>query len=332
VHGICLAGLSTVADSWINERTPNAARGQVLALYTITVTLSLGGSQLLIALFDVASAPLIMVISGLFSIALIPVSMTRSESPARPKVVAVSVRHLYRVAPVAAIGCFAVGFMNTSIMTILPYYLASVAVPAAIIGLLMAAIQTGRLVLQWPIGRLSDRIDRRFVILGSAIMVVVVMIGLALVAPAKGPALRGEQGEVMKLAIIGLLALWGGFALTLYAVCVAHAHDRGAPGEAVALMSSLLFAWSIGAAVGPLLAGGLMERLGEAMLFYLTGGIAGLLALFTAWRLVLRERVPADERAGFSDVPITSPVIAELGPGAAGAAQAQAPDRPRATG
>jgi MFS family permease len=330
VHGICIAGLSTVADSWINERTPNAARGQVLAIYTITVTLSLGGSQLLIAFFDVASAQLIMVISGLFSIALIPVSMTRSESPAPPKVVAVSVRHLYRVAPVAAVGCFAVGFMNTAVTTILPYYLSSVAVPAATIGLLMAAIQSGRLVLQWPIGRISDRIDRRLVILASAIMIVVIMVGLVLVAPGKGPALRGEEGEVIRLSIIALLAIWGGFALTLYAVCVAHAHDRGAPGEAVALTSSLLFAWSIGAAIGPLLAGGLMERLGEAMLFYFTGGIALLLALFTAWRLALREPVPAEERGGFSGVPITSPVIAELGPG--GGAAAQAEDRARAAG
>jgi MFS family permease len=294
------------------------------------VTLSLGGSQLLIAFFDVASAQLIMVISGLFSIALIPVSMTRSESPAPPKVVAVSVRHLHQVAPVAAVGCFAVGFMNTAVTTILPYYLSSVAVPAATIGLLMAAIQSGRLVLQWPIGRISDRIDRRFVILASAIMIVVIMVGLVLVAPGKGPALRGEEGEVIRLSIIALLAIWGGFALTLYAVCVAHAHDRGAPGEAVALTSSLLFAWSIGAAIGPLLAGGLMERLGEAMLFYFTGGIALLLALFTAWRLALPEAVPADERGGFSGVPITSPVIAELGPGGSGAAQAE--DRARAAG
>lgn len=317
VHGICIAGLSTVADSWINERTPNAARGQVLAIYTITVTLSLGGSQLLIAVFDVTSAQLLMVISGLFSLALIPVSMTRAESPLPPKVVAVSVRHLYQVAPVAAIGCFAVGFMNTAVMTIMPYYLSSAAVPAATIGLVMASIQTGRLILQWPIGFLSDRVDRRLVIVGASLMIVLIMIGLAVMAPGKGAALRGEQGEALRLALIGSFALWGGFALTLYAVCIAHAHDRGGSGQAVALTSSLLFAWSIGAAVGPLLAGALMERLGEAMLFYFTGGVAALLALFTAWRLILREGAPAEERAGFSGVPITSPLIAELGPGEA---------------
>jgi MFS family permease len=76
VHGICIAGLSTVVDSWINERTPNAARGRVIAIYTITITLALTGSQFMIGLFDVASAQLIMVVSGLFSLALIPVSLT----------------------------------------------------------------------------------------------------------------------------------------------------------------------------------------------------------------------------------------------------------------
>jgi MFS family permease len=310
-HGVCIAGLSTVVDSWINERTPNAARGRVLAIYTIVITLSLGGSQVLIAIFDASSVALLMVISGLFSLALIPVSMTRAESPMIPQVAAVSLGHLYRVAPVAAVGCFAVGFMNTAIMNITPYFLASATVPAATIGLLMASIQSGRLVLQWPIGLWSDRIDRRLVILGSAGAIVAIMMALALIAPDKSAALRGQSGEPVRLLIIALFALWGGFALTLFAICVAHAQDRGAPGQAVALTSSLLFAWAIGATVGPLVVGWLMELLGERMLFFVTAGVAAILLMFTAWRLVLREAAPAEGRAGFAGVPTTSPVIAE---------------------
>jgi MFS family permease len=229
-------------------------------------------------------------------------------------VVAVSVRRLYAVAPVAAVGCFAVGFMNTAMMTITPYFLSNAAVAAATIGLLMALIPGGRLVLQWPVGWLSDRIDRRLVILGASGTIVVIMLALALFGPAKGAALRGEEGDLVRLGVIALFALWGGFALTLYAVCVAHAQDRGAPGEAVALTSSLLFAWAIGATLGPLLVGLAMQLFGEAMLFWLTGGIAALLAVFTGWRLVHREPAPADERAEFSGVPITSPVIGELKP------------------
>ena len=125
IHGVCIAGLSTVVDSWITERTPNAARGRVIAIYTITITLALTGSQFLIGLFDVASAQLIMVVSGLFSLALIPVSLTRARRPASPRWSSVSVRRLYRVAPVAAVGCFAVGFMNTAVMNITPYFLAA---------------------------------------------------------------------------------------------------------------------------------------------------------------------------------------------------------------
>jgi MFS family permease len=252
-----------------------------------------------------------MVISGLFSLALIPVSMTRAESPMIPKVAAVSLGHLYRVAPVAAVGCFAVGFMNTAIMNITPYFLASAAVPAATIGLLMASIQSGRLVLQWPIGLWSDRIDRRLVILASSGAIVAIMIALALVAPDKSAALRGHSGETVRLLIIALFVLWGGFALTLFAICVAHAQDRGAPGQVVALTSSLLFAWAIGATVGPLVVGWLMELLGERMLFFVTAAVAAILLLFTAWRLVLREAAPAEGRAGFAGVPTTSPVIAE---------------------
>jgi MFS family permease len=303
-----------VVDSWINERTPNAARGRVIAIYTITITLALTGSQFMIGLFDVASAQLIMVVSGLFSLALIPVSLTTARTPVQPKVVSVSVRHLYRVAPVAAVGCFAVGFMNTAVMNITPYFLSSAAVPAATIGFLMGMIQAGRLVMQWPVGWLSDKIDRRLVILAAAGAIALIMLALAFVGPVKGAALRGESGELIRFGIIALFCLWGAFALTLYAICVAHAQDRGAPGESVGLTSSLLFAWAIGATVGPLVAGLLMELLGERMLFYSSAAVAALLAAFTAWRLTLRERPPAEERSGFAGVPITSPVIAELRP------------------
>jgi MFS family permease len=327
IHGICIAGLSTVVDSWINERTPNAARGRVIAIYTITITLALTGSQFMIGLFDVASAQLIMVVSGLFSLALIPVSLTTARTPVQPKVVSVSVRHLYRVAPVAAVGCFAVGFMNTAVMNITPYFLSSAAVPAATIGFLMGVIQAGRLVMQWPVGWLSDKIDRRLVILAAAGAIALIMLALAFVGPVKGAALRGESGELIRLGIIALFSLWGAFALTLYAICVAHAQDRGAPGDSVGLTSSLLFAWAIGATIGPLVAGLLMELLGERMLFYSSAAVAALLAAFTAWRLALRERPPAAERSGFAGVPFTSPVIAELRPESASGGSPRAVER-----
>jgi MFS family permease len=231
--------------------------------------------------------------------------------------VSVSLRHLYRVAPVAAVGCFAVGFMNTAVMNITPYFLSTAAVSAATIGLLMGTIQTGRLVLQWPIGLLSDLIDRRIVVLAASTAIALSMLALGFVGPAKGAALGGESGELIRLGIIALFCLWGGFALTLYAICVAHAQDRGAPGEAVGLTSSLLFAWAIGATIGPLVVALLMELLGERMLFYSSAAISAFLAGFTAWRLALRERPPAEERSGFAGVPITSPVIAELRPASA---------------
>ncbi len=177
----------------------------------------------------------------------------------------------------------------------------------------MGMIQIGRLVMQWPVGWLSDKIDRRLVILAAAAAIVAIMLALAF-GPAKGAALRGESGEMVRLGVILLFCLWGAFALTLYAICVAHAQDRGAPGEAVGLTSSLLFAWAIGATVGPLAAGLLMELFGERMLFDSTAAVAGLLAVFTAWRLILRERPPEEERSGFASVPFTSPVIAGVQP------------------
>ena len=205
-------------------------------------------------------------------------------------------RHLYRVAPVAAVGCFAVGFMNTAVMNITPYFLSSAAVPVATIGLLMGMIQTGRLVMQWPVGWLSDKIDRRLVILAAAGAIVAIMLALAFVGPAKGAALRGESGEMVRLGIIALFCLWGALrADALRGLRRPRPGPRARPGESVGLTSSLLFAWAIGATIGPLVVGLLMELLGERMLFYTSAAVAGLLAAFTAWRLALRERPPEED-------------------------------------
>ncbi len=312
VQGACLAGLFTVADSWINERTPDTVRGQVLGIYFIVITCALVGGQLLLYFFDATSAVLVMIVSGLFSLALIPVALTSSTSPEPPEVVTVNPWRLYQRMPTAVFGCFVVGAMGAAVLNMSPYFLTSVAVPTAQIGLFMGTIHVTRLVLQWPVGLLSDRLDRRVVIVASSVLIVVLAAVFAFMAPGGGQLFHDPSLEMRKLIAFGLFGLLGAFSMMLYSVCIAHAHDRGTSEESVAITSTLLLVWSVGAMVGLLVLGVLIEIVGGHVIFLFTGGMAAVLAVHTGWRMIYRE---APEQTGrFKEVPVTSPVISLLEP------------------
>jgi MFS family permease len=312
VQGACLAGLFTVADSWINERTPNTVRGQVLGIYFIVITCALVGGQLLLYFFDATSAVLVMIVSGLFSVALIPVALTSSTSPEPPEVVTVNPWRLYQRMPAAVFGCFVVGAMGAAVLNMSPYFLTSAAVPTAQIGLFMGTIHVTRLVLQWPVGLLSDRLDRRVVIVASSVLIVVLAAVFAIMAPGGGQLFHDPSLEMRKLIAFGLFGLLGAFSMMLYSVCIAHAHDRGTSEESVAITSTLLLVWSVGAMVGLLVLGVLIEIVGGNVIFLFTGGMAAVLAVHTGWRMIYRE---APEQTGrFKEVPVTSPVISMLEP------------------
>ena len=310
VQGACLAGLFTVADSWINDQTPNTLRGKILSIYFIVITCALVGGQLLLYVFDATSVVLVMIVSGLFSLALIPVSLTRSTSPAPPEVVTVNPWRLYRKAPSAVLGCFVVGAMGAAILNMGPYYLASVAVPGAEIGLLIATIHITRLVLQWPIGLASDRMDRRIVIVASSILIVVLAIAIIFIAPGEGRVYHDPFYQSLRLPLYALFGLFGAFSIMLYSVCIAHAHDRISAEESAATTSTLLLVWSVGAMVGLLVLGVLMEYGGVFALLWFSGGAAALLAAHTAWFMI--RRAAPEERREFVTVPATSPVVSEI--------------------
>ena len=310
VQGACLAGLFTVADSWINDQTPNRVRGQILSIYFIVLTCALAGGQLLLYLFDAISVVLVMIVSGLFSLALIPVSLTRSTSPNPPDVVTVNPLRLYQEAPSAVLGCFVVGAMGAAILNMTPYYLASVAVASAEIGLVIGTIHVARLVLQWPVGIVSDRMDRRIVIVASSILILLLAIAISFIAPGEGRIYHDPDYASLRLPLYALFGVLGAFSVILYSVCIAHAHDRLPPEESASTTSTLLLVWSVGGMVGLLVLGVLMEHGGVHTLFWFSGGAAALLAAHTGWFMI--RRAAPEERREFVTMPTTSPVVSEF--------------------
>jgi MFS family permease len=206
---------------------------------------------------------------------------------------------LFRVAPSAVIAAFGIGLMNGPVIALTPVFGVHTGMSPTLAAVLLLALQGGSLLGQWPVGWLSDHIDRRVVLVGLAIAT-----SLTSVLIVWGSATGSSWSVVLGFA------LWGGSALCIYAVCIAHASDVVEPSRIVPTISTLSICWALGMMAGPLLAAAFMERVGAHGLFVYSGIIATVIAAFVIIRIVVRTRVPVP--GGFIDIPPTSPAFSEL--------------------
>ena len=316
VSGLAFAGLFTIADSWISARASRGNRGRVVAAYMVCTKVALMVSPLLIGLGEIAGDGLFMTVAALLCLSLVPLAAATSEEPALPSAIRPNVAVLFRVAPSAVVASVGVGLMNGPVMALAPVYGVAVGLSPALAALLLVAIQGGSLVFQWPLGWLSDQIDRRLVIAGlacgaSAVSALIVW--------------GSTSGDPLSIAIG--CALWGGLALCIYAVCVAHASDLVEPNRIVPTISTLLTCWAVGMMIGPLLASAMMERLGAHGLFVYAGLVSISIAAFVVLRIVVRQRTPVP--GGFVDLPPSSPATVTLGRSGPSPGISASPEEPR---
>lgn len=312
VMGFSQAGLFTVVEGWLSAATPPRARGGVLAFYLVATKVAIVGGQLALGRVGAAEPGWFEVAGAVFVAALIPVALTHTPEPPPPRLQLLGPRALLRLAPAAVVGCAASGLLNSAVLGLTPVFGARLGLPVPLIVWLLTAIQLGSLTLQWPLGRLSDRIDRRRVVVGCALAVAALSVLVALAGARPAP-------------LLVLFFLWGGSSLTFYAVCVAHAGDHAEPDQMVGVSSGCLLAWAAGAAVGPTAAAPFLDLAGPKGLFLYAAAVAAGLALFVLFRVGRRAPVPPATREGFVNVPATSPALADIDPrvperrGAAGA-------------
>lgn len=302
VSGFALAGLYSIVEGWLAAAAPAFARGRILGAYLVAAKLATVIGQVLVGLGSLAVAGLFVTASGLFSLALVPIALTRTAEPAAPRLVSLQIAPVWRVAPAAVAGCLAAGLLNAPISGLVPLWADRLGVPVALVVVLLSAMQIGSLLLQWPLGWLSDRIDRRLVILACAAGVALLSVVLALAAPL--PA----------LPLTLLCGLWGACSMSFYGICIAHASDHAAPDEMVRVSSGALFAWASGSTTGPLLAAPAMELIGPSGLFVYAAAVSAALALFVGWRMGQRGPVPLAAREAFVNLPATSPRLSEIDP------------------
>src|SRR5688572_21946303 len=259
--GFCMAGLYAVIESWLNVRSPNELRGRVLSMYTLTIYISSGVGQLAINIDpniqQSAGLELFCLGALLTSLSLVPVVMTRVAGPELGNINTMSLAGPYNASPLGTVATAGAGLMSGSLYALGAVYGTQIELSTFENSIFMGAPIIGGFLLQWPIGRLSDKFDRRTVLLGVLIST------LAAAVLISGFSVGGTG--VLLLAAANLLL--GGFLATIYPTAVAHAFDYIDRSQMVAANSGMLLAWAVGATAGPLVASSVMGVLGKSGLF-----------------------------------------------------------------
>jgi MFS family permease len=285
ISGLCFAGIYVVAESWLNDRASRTNRGGLFAVYMLILYVGLGAAQFLL----VASNPLtpipFMLVSVLISLAMVPIVISAQQLPERAVPRKVRLPELYHNSPLGVVGVIVSGLISAIIFSMGPVYARLSGLDTTGVATFMAVSILAAVVTQYPVGRLSDRMDRRTVIAG--VCALAAMVASSLVA----------FREMPHAAFLTLAALFSGLVLTLYSLSVSHVNDKLEPAQMVAASSALLLLNGTAAIIGPMLAGSLIAAFGPPAYFATLATLTSALAVYDLWRK--SRAVPPSQKEPF---------------------------------
>ncbi len=280
--GVAFAGGAMIIESWLSESADSNSRGRIFARYMIINLASSVLGQLVVMVYSPAGFEPFVLVAILACLALIPTALCAGRAPTPLHEVKLDIRRLMRVSPIAVAACFGIGLANGAFGTLAPVYASQIGLPVSAIALLLAGSIVGGALMQVPIGRLSDRLDRRWVLCFTALAaagIALLLFGLDVREP---------------IAVILIVTALGGAMHTLYPVAVAHANDRASEGEFVAVSSGLLLTFGLGSTAGPAVAAPLMQWAEPRILFVFLASVYSLIAVYALWRIHKRDPVTED--------------------------------------
>jgi len=290
VSGFCFAVLYIVIESWLNERSTNENRGSVFSAYILINMTVLGVGQQMLLFYDPLHLGLFALTSVLVSLAAVPVALSKAENPPSVEETKLDFRYLYHISTVGMLGSLGCGLANGSFWALAPVFVVAVSGDISLTANFMTAVVFGGAIGQWPLGWLSDRMDRRMVL--GAISFAGVIIGAIMWQMASA---------ISHLGLIILAAFWGAMSFPVYSISVAHANDRADAGSFVMVSAGLLLMYGIGAIIGPFLASAMMTYGSAAYLFLFTGIIHLLLAVYVVTRRFIRPQPERSDHRPFSE-------------------------------
>ena len=300
LYGISAAGLFIVSQSWLNDACENSWRGKIIAMFYMIYVLAIGCGAFLLRYIslDGAQAPLVAIFFA--ALAILPVSLSRLPAPPPPASVTIAIYAVWRLSPVGLVGLFAVGGLTMLVQGFAPIYASAVGYGKNDVALLMFLMQFGMIGVQYPLGILSDRMDRRYVLIIAAIIVVV----------TAAIATRMDTSTLLWMAL--LFAIWAGSTEAIYSIASAHANDRSDPEYYVAMSSTLLLAWSVSGLVLPALTTAMTPVLGPVAFMYMAMAIAALYGLFVLYRVMRRVPTPEEDTEPYLQISAQAPYPAEM--------------------
>ena len=280
ITGVSIAGLIIVTEAWLNSKAVNKNRGQIMAMYMITNYFAGGTGQLFIPFADPSTYILFSVASIFFSLSLIPVLLTKFAAPEVYARNPVRMRDLYKFSPVGMCCSFSSGMASAALWGLGPVYIVGIGMSVDTAAYFMAAVIFGAALFQWHVGKLSDGLDRRKVIIwiciGSAILAFLIVLA----------------SNLSIILFIVIAILYGALSCTLYSVAMAHTNDLTSPDEFMKAASGILTAYGTGAILGPIFAAAFMEWFDLGALFIYLSIIFSLNVVFVSWRMTKRTELP----------------------------------------
>ncbi len=296
--GFCFSAVYVTAESWLNNAADNSNRGQALSLYMIVQTLGIVASQALLLAADPSGYVLFVIPSVLVSIAVTPILLSISPVPAFDTTKPMSLRELVGFSPLGCAGMFLLGGIFSAQFGMASVYGAEAGLSVAQISLFVATFFVGSVLLQYPIGWISDRMDRR------QLIIIVAIIGLG------GSILGMMLGHLFSLLLVSAFVV-GGMSNPLYSLLIAHTNDFLNHEDMAAASGGLVFINGLGAILGPIITGWLMgTALGPGGFYLFTAVLFGAMALYAAYRATQRASVPVEDTSSYVPVSATGTAVA----------------------
>lgn len=300
VVGFAMAGLYVVVESWLNDMVSNANRGRVMAIYMVVSVGGLGLGQMLISFGSPLVNTLFVVAGVVMVLAIVPVSLSINAAPYFELPPHARYGELWHSAPLGVVAAVGAGLANGAIIAMAAVYGAQVGFSAARIGVFVAAAAVGSVVMQWPIGHLSDVIGRRrTILLGVFGSLFVVVFALALPPDGFNP--------------IWVMFLLGGLSYPLYSLALSHVVDVLPEGEAVTGSVAVVFLYGIGAIAGPIGASVAMDVVGPSGFFWTLAVVYTVIGLYGIYRLLVRPRLPEGSVVPYLLIPVRSTFVLQRG-------------------